>query len=217
MLERDHFVTCSKFVEFLDGYMRVLSEQLIGVEGSIQTAIHSIMGSISEVSEKTSASKSQADSVLEEVYLAPTAETRELVDAVQSSVDDIIASVQSESAAASSESEDASIAVRRLAGRFSKKMESMSTLDASVAGLLTTMMGALSAGDVIFQRIEHLTRSLNAMNLGLSYVLLDVNARFNHAAIMKLKQDLLSYTYRQYSSEEERAIHESVVSTDHAA
>ena len=207
MLESEHFNVCGKFVEFLDAYSRVLSRQLLAVEASIETAINEIMLSISELSAETTKYKIQAEKVLEQTYLDPSAETKELMFAVQDSVDDVIAKALCGDDMGDVAEKDSNASTRRLAGLFSKRMESMSTIDDALTGLMVTMMGGLSTGDVISQRIEHVARSLNALNLGLSYVLVDVNARFTLPGIVKLREDLMDYTIRQYGSEEERAIH----------
>lgn len=210
MLEREHFIACGKLVEFLDRYSNVLVRQIDGVEASVEEAIAELMQSISAISTETGKYKAEAEKVLEETYLAPSSDTRDLIDAVQSSIDDIIAGVR-EGREISSEPDDAEgTSMRRLAGRFSKHMESISTMDDDLNALLVSMMGALSTGDVIGQRIEHVSRSLRALNLGLAYVLVDVNARFTLPGIRKLIQDLLDYTERQYGSEEERVIHNAI-------
>jgi hypothetical protein len=208
MLERDHFIACAKLVDFLDRFSQVLSAQLIGAEGTIEAVVSDMMDTISVLSDETSKYKAHAEEVLEDTYMRPSEETKELLSSVQSSVDDIISAVRDGNLKNSAS--DTELSTRRLAGRFSKRMESMSTIDDSVGELLLVMTGSLSSGDVIAQRLQHVSRSINALNLGLAYVMVDVHARFNLDGIRKLKEDLLEYTERQYATEQERDIHRSI-------
>ncbi|MEZ4741170.1 MAG: hypothetical protein R3B45_01765 [Bdellovibrionota bacterium] len=215
-LERDHFVACEKLVKFLNDYSSVLERQLAGVYSTIDEAINGIMESITKIATETESSKSAAEATLEETYLAPSAETKELVSSIQDSVDNILNEALADSAIEQSGQEERGGSentdkLRRLGGYFSKHMESMSTMDDAVAGLLMDVMGALSNGDVISQRLEHLSRSVTALKLGLSYVLVDINKRFTVNDMKKLRADLNDYMLRQYSSEEERLLHEEIM------
>ncbi len=76
--------------------------------------------------------------------------------------------------------------------------------------MLFTMMGALSADDVITQRLRHVSASIQALKVGLSYVLVDFDARFSTREVTRLKKDLLRVTYTHYSTNEERKLFEQM-------
>jgi len=213
MLEREHFIACEKLVKFLNNYSTVLELQLAGVYKTIDGAITGIMDSITEIAIETENSKNSAETTLDETYLTPSVETKEMVDSIQESVDEIFENAKLGVQKNSSEDTVSTNSEKllRLAGHFSKNMESMSTMDDAVQGVLMEVMGALSNGDVISQRLEHLSRSVNALKLGLSYVLVDLNKRFTEEGIIRLRADLNDYMLRQYSSEEERILHEKIL------
>lgn len=207
MTERDAFIACERLVNFLNSYTQVIEEQMASVQSSISTAFSDIMAAVQEMSEETEKGRAKADEVLESTYFNPSSETQALVEDIQGSVDDIL------EAAFDAEKEgvaETATSVSRLGGQFSKHMESLATMDDALGELLMDVMAALSNDDVISQRIEHISRSINALKLGLSYMLVDINSRYTLEGVRKLKEDLLDYTCRQYSSEEERVIHEKI-------
>ena len=164
-----------------------------------------MMESITEISMSTEDGRQKAEKVLESTYFSPNMNTENMMNSVQSSVDSILEQVgQGEGG----DNEDKTLSQRRLAGRFSKHMEALSTLDGELQDFMMVIMGALSNEDVIAQRLEHVSRALKALKLGLSYVLVDIDNRFTFEGIQKLKRDLLSYTHRQYTTEDERILHE---------
>lgn len=75
-----------------------------------------------------------------------------------------------------------------------------------LSDILMSMMGALSADDVIAQRLAHVVSGIQTFNVGMSYVLMDFDNRFNTAAVNRLTDDILKTTYRYYTTEEERDI-----------
>lgn len=82
--------------------------------------------------------------------------------------------------------------------------------DGQMNDILMAMMGALSADDVIAQRLAHVVSGIQTFNVGLAYVLVDFENRFNSASVNKLKDDILKTTYKFYSTEEERDIYKGV-------
>lgn len=207
MLERDRFVANEKLVRFLTEISEVLELQLQGVCNSINTALGSIMESVTEISTSTEAGRRMAEETLEKTYFSPDVNTENMISSIQDSVDAILQSV-SQGGVTTEEKLKDNDAERRLVGRFSKHMEALSTLDGDLQDFMMVIMGALSNEDVISQRIEHVARSLNALKLGLAYVLVDIDSRFTFEGIQKLKRDMLSYTKRQYTTEDERILHE---------
>ena len=96
--------------------------------------------------------------------------------------------------------------LRRNAGLFSKHMEALGTLDDDLQEMLMTMMGMLSRDDVIAQRIEHVAQGLQAMQMGLAYILVDFETRCREADVDKLAADMKQFTLRSYTMEEERKL-----------
>ena len=198
-----------ELVSFVTRYNQVLSKQLHAVQSMMADTVETVMKSINDLSSATEGKKAEAENALEQTYLNPDAETAELVKSIQSSVDDVIAAATAQMVAGQTSSsgnsiEDHADHLRRFGGQFSKHMESLSTLDDGVKSMLFAMMGALSADDVIRQRLEHIAMTISAMQVGLNYLLLDFEKRFNAANVDSFAKDLLDYTWRSYSMEEER-------------
>ncbi len=197
-----------ELVTFVTRYNQVLSKQLHAVQAMMAGTVETVMKSINDLSSATEVKKREAENALEQTYLSPDSDTVDLVKSIQNSVDDVFAaaaaSISQGSAQQSQELEDHSVQLRRLGGQFSKHMESLSTLDDGVKAMLLSMMGALSADDVIRQRLEHIAMAISAMQVGLNYLLLDFDKRFNTSNVESFSKDLLDYTWRSYSMEEER-------------
>jgi len=211
---RESLNVIMELVAFVTRYYQVLGKQLVASQQTMAETVHTVMDAIHKLSDTTEARKKEAEQALEQTYLNPDAATTDLVSSIQSSVDDVFeqatASMNGNSqvalaprAASSTEDSDR---LRRFGGQFSKHMESLSTLDDSVKSMLFSMMGALSSDDVIHQRLEHVAMAIAAANVGLNYLLVDFDKRFTPENVSKFKSDLLGYTMRSYTMEDEREL-----------
>jgi hypothetical protein len=196
-----------KIISFLQKYTEAMTLQISAVQAQLETSVTTVMQSLQELSVSTEQKKAEAERVLEETYLAPSAQTKAMVDSIQHSTDDIFDEAQKlmESNESGVEIKTTGEDMRRMAGMFSKHMESISTLDDSVQALLMAMVGNLSNTDVIQQRLDHISLMLSSVNLGVGNVLVDPEVRLTPGIITAFKHDLLRLVYKSYTIEEERA------------
>lgn len=205
---KERLTTSRELVVFLNKYSEVVERQLEGVRAMIEQAVVSVMQGVQEISTATSSEANQADQILEKAYLSPDQQSKELFDSIQNSVDQVFNEAKGLAATDASQLSSSLVddRLRRFGGQFSKHMEALSTLDKDLSNLLLNMMGALSNDDVIRQKLEHLLACVHALQVGLSYVLLDFGQRISLKEVQALKADLLTYTYQLYSSEEEKEL-----------
>ena len=205
------FLASRVLVDFINRYSMVAGRQLVGVREMIEQATEKVMVGIQDLSSTLSGSAAEANEILEQTYFKPDSNTKDLVASIQSSVDELFEAAHRPTASSSTpESQADEIAkthLRRVGGQFSKHMEALSTMDPEVGGLLMRMMGALSSDDVIRQRLEHVVSGIQALQIGLSYVLIDFRRRFTLEETEVLKADLLHYTFDCYSSESEKQVY----------
>ena len=198
-----------KMVNFLRSYTEAMTLQIDAIQVQIEDSVVSVMQSLQELSSSTEEKKAVAEKALEDTYLNPDIGTRLMVESIQKSTDDIFeqakrSEISGGLSAANNDSQDITDNVRRMGGMFSKHMESMSTLDDSVRDLVFTMVGCLSNADVVRQRLDHVAELMRAMNLGLGDLIVDLDSRLDVRAIETFKDNLLDFSYKKYTVEEEK-------------
>lgn len=218
---KEGFLASKELIEFLRQYMSVMEKQLNEIRAIMISTTKGVMGEIEKMSANTEVGKKQAEDMLTNLYLNPDDGAKELVGSIQDAVDDIVNQAQEgavhEGSSEVNEDEVLRMKIRRFGGVFSKHMEALSTLDDNIKEVLLSIMGALSTDDVIDQKLDHVERSLNALQISLAYVLVDFETRFSRTGVLKLKKELLQYTYRQYTMENERDIHKKIFGIGEAA
>lgn len=212
-----------QLVVALNKYTEVIELQLVGLRQTLAEAVQSVMDGITKLSNVTESESKEADQLLEKTYFAPDQNTMAFIEAVQTSVDSVFNAAQEQKEDLSSAlsnrgkeaKEDQRIVddqLRRFAGQFSKHMEALSTMDSTIAGILFKMMAALSSDDVIGQRLQHVLHAVHGLEVGLSYLLIDTKQRFNFDEVEKVKRDVLSFTFAQYTSEDEKEMFRKIFS-----
>jgi len=207
---------------FVRNYTDMLEKQLLESRSLMQEAVDGVMQSIQAISDKTATKKKQANQVIVNTYTNPDAETRATMDSVQDEVNKVLEEAMSGgapaavSSTAKRDSDDLRNKLRRSAGIFSKHMEALETLDTELQDVLLHMMGMLSRDDVIAQRIEHVTGAMQAMQMSLSYMLVDFETRCSKDGVERFAKDLKQFVLRSYTMEEERRVHWAVFPEDKA-
>lgn len=207
-----------KMISFMQKYTEAMTLQITAIQAEVDASVSQIMKSLQELSTSTEQKKAEAERVLEATYLAPTAQVKAMVESIQSSTDDIFDEAQKMmDAGPSDQPTNASLTLkvsgddmRRVGGMFSKHMESISTLDDNVQGLLMAMMGNLSNTDVIQQRLEHIAQMLSLSTLGVGNIIADIPQSLTSEVVETCKQDLLKTVYKCYTVEEERTAFKQV-------
>ncbi len=206
-----------KMASFLQKYTEAMTLQIKAIQAEVDNSVGGVMQALQGLSLSTEQQKKEADRVLEATYLNPDAKTAMMVDNIQKSTDDIFEQAQMAVAQEASTGSpktvvvtDTTSDVRRMGGMFSKHMESLSTMDDSMKDLVMTMVGSLSNADVIRQRLDHIAEMLRAMDLGISNVIVDLDARLNLEVVESFKEKLLDFSYGIYSIEQERSLFKGV-------
>ena len=206
-----------KMASFLQKYTEAMTLQIKAIQAEVDNSVSGVMQALQGLSLSTEQQKKEADRVLEATYLNPDAKTAMMVDNIQKSTDDIFEQAQMAVAQEASTGSpktvvvtDTTSDVRRMGGMFSKHMESLSTMDDSMKDLVMTMVGSLSNADVIRQRLDHIAEMLRAMDLGISNVIVDLDARLNLEVVESFKVKLLDFSYGIYSIEQERSLFKGV-------
>lgn len=208
-----------EFIQFISSYTTMIEAHVVAVRKILEDTVGDVMQGVSEISDQTRLKKEEADSALFRVYTEPDKEEATALNEVQGSVDNIFKSAsmsdreaQEDAAVNSQDQSDAASIIenklRRVSGKFSKHMEALSTLDDNLKEQLITMMGALSNDDVIGQRLEHICKGIHALNVAISHVMADYLNRCVDSEILAVKDQVLSYVYATYTTEEEKRLHE---------
>jgi hypothetical protein len=199
-------------INFLGQYTAFMEKQLQAVRQTMVDTVAEVMEGVNQISETTESKRVQAEQTLEQTYIEPDAETQVLVDDLQKMVSDLFDEAQQSFQQGKSldalKSMEPEILlqnrINRFGGKFMADMDGLSQLDDSLKTLLLGIMGALSSEDVIAQRMDHIIMSLKMLQTGLNYILIDYANRCTPTELSKVTQDIKSYTFRQYTSEDEK-------------
>lgn len=212
-------------ITFIRAYTDLMEKHLGAIRDTMRETVDGVMDGIQKISDTTSEKAKQANEVLVSTYTNPTDEAKETMDSVQAEVNRILetAGANDQGSPATNEltlsENDPALSdkLRRSAGFFSKHMEALETLDGELQSVLLHMMGMLSRDDIVAQRIQHVAEALQALQMGLSYMLVDFESRCRGEDIDRFVRDLKTYMMRSYTSEEEKELHYQVFSEDKKA
>jgi hypothetical protein len=215
-------------IAFIRSYTDLMEQHLGAIKDTMRETVDGVMHGIQQISDATAEKKRQANEVLLSTYMNPTDEAKDTLNSVQDEVNRILESAAggadvSQMAPASSgqacagEAEELRDKLRRSGGLFSKHMEALETLDGELQDRLMAMMGVLSRDDIIAQRIQHVVEGLQALQMSLSYMLVDYETRCRSEDVDKFVRDLRRYLLRSYTSEEEKKLHYAVFPEDRKA
>ena len=91
---------------------------------------------------------------------------------------------------------------------LSTHMEGLGNLDESVRGFLFSIMGGLSIDDVVRQRLEHVSASLQAMQTGVSAVIekYRTGEKVSEQFVDNIQVEMMRAMYKSYTMEDEKKI-----------
>lgn len=203
VVNRDRLEASRELVSFLSKCCDLMNLQMESVGKTLGNTVSEIMEDIKNLSMATEKARQDAEEAMSRTFLEPSHETQTFVDSIQSYADDLISGKEV--------SEDVSGLVRknitRFGGRYNKHMQAISNLDDNVKDILVVMMAALSVDDRVAQRLQHLHHCVQAFKMFLSYLLLDYEDRLRPEVVDLLIKDLEGFTWKIYSTNEEREIH----------
>lgn len=204
-------------VGFLAQFTLLIERELLAIRQSVVHTVESVMNGIEEISTTVEKDKKDADEILEFTYLHPDPETEVLIEDVQRVADELIEgayrqmenpsgdTISTESITSSKPEVLVQNRLNRLGVKLDESMRRLDRLDNSVSSSVLAIVGALSSEDLIAQRLEHTILSLKSLQTGLSFLLIDYDERCTKDEVTRITKSILTYTYRQYTAEEEKA------------
>jgi len=199
-------------VVFLAQYTQLLEGQLLSIRETMVSTVETVMRSVAGISYASADRRQHAEKVLESTYLNPDLETEILIQDMQKVVDEIFEETSERYAKGQDLGQPTSAEpevlfknrINRFAGRFQTEMNTLSAIDGELKNTIYGIIGALSSEDVIAQKLEHVVMSLKILQTGLNYVLIDYDQRCTMDELEKVTSDIKSYTFRQYTAEDEK-------------
>ncbi len=200
-------------VSFLSDFTLLIERELFAIRESVVSTVEAVMHGIEDISETVEKNKVDSEHILEFTYLHPDQETEGLLGEVQHLTDELIDNVYRQIAAGKEADEfvgqnETEAAVKYGLDSFNIKISAskdrLAKLDNSLSTTVFSIVGALSSEDLISQRLEHTIMSLKCLQTGLSYLLIDFEERCSAEEIENVVKSILHYTFRQYTTEEEK-------------
>ncbi len=199
-------------VSFLASYTQLIEGQLLNIRETMVSTVETVMQGVAGISTTTENRRQHAEKVLESTYVNPDMETEILIQDMQKVVDEIFEEVSDRHSRGQDTehlvSAEPEVLVRnrinRFAGKFTTEMGTLNAVDDQLKDVIFGIIGALSSEDVIAQKLEHVVMSLKILQTGLNYVLIDYDQRCTVEELEKVTSDIKSYTFRQYTAEDEK-------------
>lgn len=205
-------------ISFLSSYTELVEKELQSIREDVVNTVEAVMSGIEGISEKTEQKRREVEQALESTYLRPDVETEILIQDMQKIADDVFekvsAEVESGGTAEAVSSSASEVILRNRINRFSSKLASsqgrLSQVDDDMSNLVFGIIGSLSTEDVIVQRLEHVVLSLQSLQTGLSYILIDYDQRCKMEELSRVIKDIKTFTFRQFTTEEEKRLFRAI-------
>ncbi len=206
-------------VGFLAKFTLLIERELLAIRQNVVTTVEAVMNGIEDISDIVEKNKQDADQILEFTYLRPDPETEVLIEDVQRFADELIDGAYREVHGAGRAEGEAfdpetvmtttpEMVIRNRLNRFNVKVDDalgrLDNLDNQLSQQVLGIVGALSSEDLIAQRLEHTILSLKSLQTGLSFLLIDYEERCRSDEVERVTKSILTFTFRQYTTEEEK-------------
>ena len=204
----------SELVSFVARFTTLLEKQVADIRTSMEDTVSDILKTVNQISEATAEKKKEANLLIEQTYINPSDDASRLMSSIQSAVDLLVekqldvAEEKTDQLPVQVDMEDELLLknrLKRLKVHFAPAMDGLEHLDGEIKNLLLSIMGSLSADDVIAQRTEHVVNSMHGLQVMLSYLLIDFSRRATGDSVAACKNDLQIYVWDQYTMEEEKS------------
>ncbi len=207
-------------VNFLANFTALIEKELLAIRQNVVATVEAVMENIEEISQTVEKNKQDAEDLLEFTYLNPDPTTEILIEDVQKVADELIEGAYRVVEGSSNLTPDSlttsepEVVVQNRLNRFNVRLDHsfdrLNDLDSRLNASLLNIVGALSAEDLIAQRLEHTILSLKSLQTGLSFLLIDYEERCQADEVERVTRSILTFTYRQYTAEEEKERFQSI-------
>lgn len=211
-MNQSHFKdqdTVKLFVEFIAQYVAMIEGQVAGIKQEMAQIVDEVMDSVSGISNAQDQKKKMAESILmkfqdvnqtaQEDQAVAKDQFQEVSAATQSKKEQAMVSTQDESMKRKITSN-----IRHAGGQLKAHMKSLESLDSEMKNLIFTMVGAMSADDVVGQRLDHVSHGLKLLRDGLIKAIENFDETFQPLPIQELGKEINSKLYKSYTMGDER-------------
>lgn len=200
-----------ELVEFLSKYCELIERQLSTVSCSLATTVEQVMEGVANMNSNTLKAQKTVERALEETYLSPNTESQLVFNHIDASTSRLLSELESPIVSKDDHDcrtvgreDDLLRRVKACDDTFSKNMLELKELDDDLRVIMLGIVGALSAEDVIAQKLNHIIMALKVLQIGLSYTLIDFDSRSTKQEIRKMILDVQKYTLQQFVSQDEK-------------
>lgn len=200
-----------ELVEFLSKYCELIEGQLSTVSSSLATTVEQVMEGVAEMSSNSLKAQKTVERALEETYLSPNPDFQLVFNDIDASTSRLLSEVQSPILPVNDneheyigKEDDLLRRIKACDETFSRNMYELKELDNELKAIMLGIVGALSAEDVIAQKLNHIIMALKVLQIGLSYTLIDFASRSTKPEIRKMISDVQKYTLEQFVSQDEK-------------
>lgn len=204
--------------KFLSDYFGLLALQIKSCREIMTKAVEGVMNEVKEISDFADKKKEQANDVIFDCYINPDANSSEIIEDMQKEVSKIFDAASGENSLKASvpnkienthlSTSDTS-AVRKY-GLFAKKLEALSNADGDIGNHVLSIIGLLSADDVVSQRLEHVILTLSKSQEIIDRLLRHEDPLNFSTKIQNEISALHSYMFKIYTTEEEKKVHHAI-------
>ncbi len=197
-------------VQFIRCFTGLLERQLEVIQGMMQQATENVMKGAMNIHSLATTTKENAESLMLKTFIEPDASTSTMINDLQSAVTDVFEAATQKLSEGRNINELETPLAEKLAKQLTNvdtsllPQEKMNEISQNVQNMIVEIMATLSAEDVMVQRIDHVVQALKGLETTLNYILLDYRLRGSQEHLSLLTQDLKAFTFRQYTSEEEK-------------
>lgn len=199
---KDVFQGSKILIDFLRDFTFLTEQQLLSVRKTMEAIVADVMESITQMNSEASMKKDMAI----EVLVRGKESSDQFVSTTLAAVEKRDEGLLEKDNTKAAQKEVLENKLLRDSGIFSKHLEAVSRLDADLQGLISRVIGSVSADDVIAQRLNHIILSLRYLHEEMAEFLVDHKSQCTPDGVRAFRNRVLTHVYRSYTAEDEKEI-----------
>ena len=208
---QDRRAASRELIEFLAKFSCLLEDHLQDIHNSLVETSSVMMNKINEINKTQSMNNLKAKAIL--VKDQNSQNTFEEVSAHKVDRHDQM-QLQKEVAQGALEKSRSVNKMKNAGHKIKSDMKVLTALDKKLEALLFSMTGVLSVEDVLSQRLNHVIKGVNFLNLGLAKVLEDFDENYSIENVKAVISELKDALYKTYTTEQEKNTHKEVFNSE---